>query len=399
MHLKKYLKINKISSKKFAERLDISEVSISRYINKVRIPDRKILNKISVLTNGFVTANDFYYEDQDEWKINKYDHLSIKEMVKKIKKGSIKHLAKAITLIESSNSLDQEKAEELIVNLPQNNETIRIGITGVPGVGKSTFIESFGLFLIEKGLNVGVLAIDPSSKKTGGSILGDKTRMQKLSVKDNAFIRPSPSSGHLGGVTKTTRESILCLEAGGYDIIFIETMGVGQAETNVYNMVDIFLVLLLPSGGDDLQGIKKGIIEIADLLVVNKADNNLLSSAEVTVNDYRNALTIIQKNRDDWTPKVLKCSSINSEGMSQVWNDIKEFHKVRKKNGNYMKNRSFQDVSWMWDLTENKLSSYLKNKLQSSDLIEEIESKIKERSINSNQAANLILDLYLKNFK
>ena len=242
----------------------------------------------------------------------------VDEIHKRLTKGEKKYLAKAITLIESSLSFHQLESDYLLSKIKANNNTIRIGITGVPGVGKSTFIESFGMKLINLGLKVSVLAVDPSSKTTGGSILGDKTRMMRLSVNKNAFIRPSPSQGHLGGVAKKTSDSILCLEQAGFDIIFVETMGVGQAETSVYDMVDIFLVLLLPAGGDELQGIKKGIIEMADLIIVNKADGNLKKLANLTMQEYKNAQNLISNNRKDITPEVLTCSSIEEIGLENV---------------------------------------------------------------------------------
>ena len=318
MKLKKYLLFKKQSSKSFARKINVSYVSVSRYISGSRVPAKNIIEKIFRITDGLVSANDFLIEEKNENYEFKFNNSEIEELQSNIKKGSRKFLAKAITLVESTKLEDQRKSETLLSKLPKNNNTIRIGITGVPGVGKSTFIESLGLFLIDIGLKVSVLAIDPSSQKTGGSILGDKTRMEKLSTNNSAFIRPSPSSGHLGGVAKTTRESMLCVEASGYEIVFIETMGVGQAETSVYNMVDIFLVLLLPSGGDDLQGIKKGIIELADLLIVNKADDNLISAANITVNDYMNALSIIKPIRSNWRPKVMKCSSIKNQGIREI---------------------------------------------------------------------------------
>ena len=204
-------------------------------------------------------------------------------------------------------------------------------------MGKSTFIESLGMSLIEKGLKIAVLAIDPSSKFSGGSILGDKTRMERLSINENAFIRPSPNSGHLGGVAKKTSESILCIEEAGFNIIFIETMGVGQAETEVYDMVDIFLVLLLPAGGDELQGIKKGIIEMADLIIVNKADGELKKSAEITKNEYQNALNITNRSRTGKEIGIVTCSSLNYDGLEKVWEQILKFVNQRKENKDFLR--------------------------------------------------------------
>ena len=399
MLLKEYLQLNKISSKQFSRILKVSEISISRYINGNRIPNKKILKAIFKETNGFVSANDFLINDIKNIELNNDDKDDIKKLVREIELGSIKSLAKAITLVESSNLLDQKKSDFLISILPKKNNTIRIGISGVPGVGKSTFIESLGLYLLEENFKVAVLAVDPSSQKTGGSILGDKTRMERLSIKKNAYIRPSPSQGHLGGVTKSTRETINCVEAAGFDVVFVETMGVGQAETAVHSMVDIFLVLLLPSGGDDLQGIKKGIIELADLLVVNKADGSLLSTAKVTVNDYKNAISIINSARDSWKPKVEMCSSINHEGIANIWNRISGFIKERKKRKYFLENRINQNKNWMWDLVDQKIKNFIEKDIKNNQISYEIEKKLSNNKLNSINAANEILGIYLKNFK
>ena len=399
MNLKNYLKIKKIALKSFANSISVSAVTVSRYINGSRLPKKEVINKIYELTNGAVTADDFYLDIEKEKLFIQKEKFFIENLIKNIKGNSRQHLAKAITLIESKNIQDQINSEKLVNSLIPSRKSIRIGISGVPGVGKSTFIEAIGLLLIKKGFKVSVLAIDPSSQKTGGSILGDKTRMEKLSINNKAFIRPSPSSGHLGGVTKSTRESILCLETAGYEIIFIETMGVGQAETAVYNMVDIFLVLLLPAGGDDLQGIKKGIIELADLIVVNKADKILSSVAEMTVNDYQNAISIIRSSRKDWKPKVLKCSSKNSLGISEIWNQIKEFKKKRIKSMSFFENRKIQNTNWLWETIMKKFIDFFDDEIKKNDLVVEIEKNVLENKININDAANLILEIYLKKFK
>ena len=266
----------------------------------------------------------------------------------------------------------------------------------MPGVGKSTFIESLGLFLITKGLKVAVLAIDPSSKESGGSILGDKTRMEKLSVNQNAFIRPSPSDGHLGGVAKKTYESILCLEEAGYKVIFIETMGVGQAETAVYDMVDIFLVLLLPSGGDELQGIKKGIIELADLIVVNKADNELEKVAEITQREYKNALQITGKPRENHVIDVLMCSSLKSKGLKEIWTYIVKFIKNQKNNQNFYKNRESQKSKWMWNSIRNSVNEFISKDITKEKFVLQIQEKVQNKSLSIFKASQLILDFFIK---
>ena len=398
MKLRQFLNYNNITSREFSKSLGISEVSLSRYLNGKRFPDKKMLIKIYELSDGQVDANDFYLETKTQYELSNEDEILIEKLLDDVKKGSRKSLAKVITLIESTKLEDKKKSEKLISKLLEEKNTLRIGISGVPGVGKSTFIESMGLFLIKKGFKVAVLAVDPSSQRTGGSILGDKTRMQNLSNHQSAFIRPSPSSGHLGGVTKTTRESISCLEAANYDIIFVETMGVGQAETAVFNLVDMFLVLLLPSGGDDLQGIKKGIIEMADLLVVNKSDSNLLSAATSTVSDYKNALSIINAVRDDWTPKVLKCSSIKLTGLTEIWESILIFWKTRKKNKNFSKHRSSQKINWMWELINNKFDFYVEDILKKEKVVQKIEEDVLFQKLNPSVAASSILRFYIKKF-
>ena len=289
MKLKKYIKFKKTSNLDFAKKISVSPVSLSRYISGDRFPEKQILIKIFKETEGLVTPNDFVFSENEKNKF-KNNEEDLTKFIKKIRSGSKRYLARAITLVESSLKSDQKIFKIITKIQNKKNNSIRVGITGVPGVGKSTFIENFGMKLINLGYKVAVLAVDPSSKMSGGSILGDKTRMEKLSINPNAFIRPSPSGGHLGGVAMKSYESLMCLEEAGYNFIFVETMGVGQkAETAVYDMVDIFLVLMLPSGGDELQGIKKGIIEMADLIAINKADGELKKSAEITQREYKNA--------------------------------------------------------------------------------------------------------------
>ncbi len=395
MDLKQFIKIKKISQLDLAKRLCISPVSLSRYISGERIPEKKILMKIFEFTSGLVTPNDFYF---GKLKIGQIDTKKLKEIKKfaeNIRLGDRKFLARAITLVESSLTEDQMFAQTLINHFKINNNSLRIGITGVPGVGKSTFIESMGLKLIREGLKVAVLAIDPSSKKSGGSILGDKTRMEKLSTNPNAFIRPSPSDGHLGGVAKKTSESILCLEESNFDVIFIETMGVGQAETAVYDMVDIFLVLLLPSGGDELQGIKKGIIELADLIIVNKADYDLVKQAEITQREYRNAIQINNNSRNKNNIDVLTCSSIESRGFDLIWDRIKQFIQVRKKNGEFIENRNYQKSKWMWNTVSLRTEDFINKDLKSMKFVKDLQDDIERNLISIVDASNIIFN-YVK---
>ena len=395
MNIRSFLKLYNISNIEFSKRLGISNVSLSRYINGHRFPEKKILKKIFELTDGLVDANDFYLDVSITDELSESEKKEVDLISLNLKKGKKKFLAKAITLIESSLNVHQLQSSLLLSKLNNNKNSLRIGITGVPGVGKSTFIENFGMKLIGLGLKVSVLAIDPSSKRTGGSILGDKTRMMELSVNENAYIRPSPSQGHLGGVAKKTSESISCLEEAGFDIIFIETMGVGQAETTVYDMVDIFLVLLLPSGGDELQGIKKGIIEIADLIIVNKADGKLLSQAEITKSEYRNAQSIISRNRKEISSEVLICSSTESRGFNQIWDFIKKFEEKRKKNGSFYDNRREQKIKAIWRDVELRSSDYIEKELKSKQIVKKIIKDVENNKFDVNNASKIIFN-YLK---
>lgn len=268
-------------------------------------------------------------------------------MRKKITLNNRADLAQAITLIESVRSDHQKQAQALLEHiLPKTGKSVRIGITGAPGVGKSTFIETFGLHVIGKGHKVAVLAVDPSSRKSGGSILGDKTRMSKLAQHKNAFIRPSPTGGSLGGVARRTREAILVCEAAGYDVIIVETVGVGQSETEVADMVDMFLLLLLPGSGDELQGIKKGIVELADLIIVNKADGDLKAQAKRVRADYSAALKLLRAD-GNWQPRAVTCSALTGDGIAGIWETVGEFKKSLGKPGMDRQRRD-QAKAWMW---------------------------------------------------
>ncbi len=297
---------------------------------------------------------------------------------KDILEGNIRSLAKAITLIESKKNEHKDAASNLLEELtPHSGKSIRIGISGVPGVGKSTFIEAFGLFLISQGHRVSVLAVDPSSPISGGSILGDKTRMEKLSQNENAYIRPTPTDGSLGGVSKRTKEAIILCESAGFDITLVETVGVGQSEYEVSNMVDFFLVLMVPSAGDELQGIKKGIIEISDLLVINKADGDLLNLAKISQQGYENALHIMSK-KSEWVTKVLTCSALHSEGMEEIWKSIKEFQGIQKKNKLWDEKRKQQNLKWF----ESLLTENLLQHIQSNPVLDLELKKTKQNILN-----------------
>lgn len=272
--------------------------------------------------------------------------------------GNKTALGKAITLVESNQPAHLKRAEKLLeACLPHSNRSIRIGITGVPGVGKSTFIEAFGSFLINKGKKVAVLAVDPSSTVSHGSIMGDKTRMENLVKEENAFIRPSPSGSSLGGVARKTRESIILCEAAGFDVLLIETVGVGQSETTVHSMTDFFLLLKLAGAGDELQGIKRGIIEMADAIVINKADGDNIKSARNARLDFERALHLYPPKESGWQPKVSLCSAMENSGIGEVWESIEDFLSLTKENKHFDKKRKEQNKFWLIQTIEEHLKS------------------------------------------
>ena len=281
-------------------------------------------------------------------------------LLKPLLAGDRRALARAITLIESTRADHRERADALLAELlPRAGKSVRLGITGVPGVGKSTFIERFGLSLIGQGRSLAILAIDPSSKRGGGSILGDKTRMEELSRHQAAFIRPSPAGATLGGVARRTREAMLLVEAAGYDTVIVETVGVGQSETAVADMVDMFIVLLVPAGGDDLQGIKRGVIELADLLLVNKADGDLRPAAGRAAADYAHALRLLRSPTENWVPEVATCSALTGEGIDAVWSTVLRFRTAIGEAG-LRQRRAAQARAWMWSEVGESLLADLK---------------------------------------
>ena len=278
------------------------------------------------------------------------------ELADLVRGGDTMWLARAITLVESRKHEHRAQAAELLTALmPYSGGADRIGLTGVPGVGKSTFIDQFGTNLTDAGHRVAVLAVDPSSSRTGGAILGDKTRMERLSADSNAFIRPSPASGSLGGVARATRESILLCEAAGFDVVLVETVGVGQSETTVSEMVDIFVVLMLSGAGDELQGIKRGVLEIADLIAVNKADGDNVKRARMAAADYRRAIHLMTPASPNWTPPVLTCSALTNEGLPQIWEQIVAHRDRLSATGERQERRQRQQIGWMWALIGDRL--------------------------------------------
>ncbi|GAA6135210.1 methylmalonyl Co-A mutase-associated GTPase MeaB [Oceaniserpentilla sp. 4NH20-0058] len=310
-----------------------------------------------------------------------------------IKSGNRRALAKAITLVESKLDNHREQAQDLLNELlPATGKSIRIGITGIPGVGKSTFIEAFGLHLIAQGKKVAVLAVDPSSPLRGGSILGDKTRMELLSREQNAYIRPSPSEGALGGVAQKTRETMLLCEAAGFDVILVETIGVGQSEYEVAAMVDFFLVLMLPNAGDELQGIKRGIMELADALVINKADGESINLAKQTQQHYKNALHLLTSD-SFWQPQVKACSAIEKSGIHDVWGMISEFEHQAKSNGFFEHNRAKQTQDWLDKLIQEMLTLKLKQNPKVNAQLPQLQQDVLNKQTTPYNAAQQIIKL------
>ena len=307
--------------------------------------------------------------------------------------GDRRALAKAITLVESQRPQDVETAQTLLKTLlPHTGNSIRIGITGVPGVGKSTFIEAFGQHVIEQGHRLAVLAVDPSSPVAGGSILGDKTRMEALSREEAAFIRPSPAGRALGGVAFKTRESLLLCEAAGFDIILVETVGVGQSEHQVAGMVDFFLLLMLPGGGDELQGIKKGILELADAIVVNKADGSSESLARTTQQHYRSAMSLLRHD-DFWEPKVMTCSALQRQGIEDIWKMISDYADASRADGAFDEVRAEQNLSWMRQLVDELLRDQLAKHPRVREALPTVEADVRSAAQTPLAAAQAILAL------
>ncbi|MCG9876094.1 MAG: methylmalonyl Co-A mutase-associated GTPase MeaB [Leptospiraceae bacterium] len=329
---------------------------------------------------------------KEQFQKSKKRNFSLKDYVDGIRSGDRLALSKAITLVESNKPEHQMLSQDILeAILPFTGNSIRIGITGVPGVGKSTFIECFGEYLISQGKKISVLAIDPTSQRTHGSILGDKTRMENLSKAEQAYIRPSPAGGSLGGVARKTRETILLCEAAGYDTIIIETVGVGQSETAVHSMVDFFLLLMLAGAGDELQGIKRGIMEMADLIAINKADGENLAKATSAQAEYKSALHLFPPTNSGWIPDVLTCSAIQELGIADIWKKILEYSQITSENNFYKENRKQQNRFWFREFLAEAIQTKFYETKGRKELALSLEKKVVEGSMSSISAIHELL--------
>ena len=318
--------------------------------------------------------------------------------VQGVVEGARLPLSRTITLVESTLPAHQEIARDVINSLlPRTGNAVRLGITGVPGAGKSTFIESFGTMLTQQGHKVAVLAIDPSSTRSGGSILGDKTRMEQLAVNPDAFIRPSPSGGSLGGVARKTRETMLICEAAGYDVIIVETVGVGQSETTVASMVDFFLVLQIAGAGDELQGIKKGVLEVADAIVVNKADGDNIPRAQLAKKQYETALHLVTPSSPNWSPPVMTVSAKERTGLQEVWDTIIRHRDIMTASGELQQKRREQAMSWMWYLVNEGLELWFYQHPQVKDKLPDLQRRVEDGSVAPTRAADELLSMLGEN--
>lgn len=322
--------------------------------------------------------------------------LQLSDYLDGVLSGDRTVLARAITLVESRNPEHRRVAQQLIQELlPRTGGAHRVGITGVPGVGKSTFIDQLGIDLTAAGHSVAVLAVDPSSSRTGGSILGDKTRMERLAVDPRAFVRPSPAGRSLGGVTRSTRETILVCEAAGFDVVLVETVGVGQSETLVADMVDFFLVLMLSGAGDELQGIKKGVLELADMVAVNKADGDNTARAERAAADYRAALHLMSPASPTWSPPVVTCSGLTGVGLDELWHQIETHRRKLTATGELDSRRRDQQVRWMWSMLDDRLRDDLRTDPALHDLLVAYEQRVHDGELTATVAVDHIWDRYL----
>ena len=322
------------------------------------------------------------------------DPNDVKALAAAVRAGERTALGRAITLVESRKPEHEDRAQALLLDLlPHSGGAHRVGITGVPGVGKSTTIDALGTMLTGQGHKVAVLAVDPTSSRSGGSILGDKTRMAGLATDPNAFIRPSPTAGTLGGVTRRTRETMVVCEAAGYDVIIVETVGIGQSETAVADMVDFFLVLLLPGGGDELQGIKKGVLEIADMIAINKADGDMVKRANQTAAEYKAAVHILAPSSAHWSPPVITVSAKDRSGLDHMWQRVCDHRDALTEAGEFNAKRQGQLVRWMWAMLEDRIMANLKQNARIRDLLPDLEQKVQNGQLTPVLAVRKITDI------
>jgi LAO/AO transport system kinase len=360
-------------------------------MSKTNLPNKSALT----VNEGIAQPPSVNHDSVTRYKAARKKKYSLDEYIDGILSGNRTILSQAITQVESNLQDHQALAQKIIERcLPHSGKSIRIGITGVPGVGKSSFIESFGMYVTSLGYKLAVLAIDPSSERSKGSILGDKTRMEMLSANENAFIRPSPSSGSLGGVARKTRETICLCEAAGFDVIFIETVGVGQSEIAVHSMVDFFLLLALAGAGDELQGIKRGIMEMADTIVITKADGSNIDNANRAKAEHQSALHLMPLTESGWQPQVLTCSAHSNIGIDNIWNTIQQFVLHTKQDGSFDKNRTGQAKYWMHQTIKDSLQSRFYNNSRIASQMKKIETDVTEGKLSSFEAAQHLLDKY-----
>lgn len=349
------------------------------------------------IQHGESQSSDVSEESIRSFKNKRRARLSADEYIHGIRSGNRTILGKAITLIESSLADHAALAQEIVERcLPFAGKSIRVGITGVPGVGKSAFIEALGLELTGRQHKLAVLAIDPSSERSKGSILGDKTRMEHLSADHNTFIRPSPSAGSLGGVARKTREAIILCEAAGYDTIFVETIGVGQSETAVHSMVDFFLLLMLAGAGDELQGIKRGIMEMADSVAITKADGNNIDKAERAKTEYERALHLFPPKESGWIPVVLTCSAISKAGINEIWNTIKDYEQKMISSGYFNTKRKEQARYWMYETINQSLRDSFYHNRNIERLLQDFEKKVLDGEITPFMPARILLEKFMQ---